>query len=261
MASLELRPRSATEIVDAAFQVMRPNYLALLTLSVAAQLPALAMRLSMSIPTDPARVMQWMQTETAISGLALLWVLSFAGNCVVMVAASQLYLGEKIDAGAAFLRGSWRSLLILIPLWLLSSLAIGVGFVFLIVPGVWLALRLIPLFTVSILEDGGWVKAITRTWALGRGHVGHMFLTVLIALLIYIGVAVVGGVVVGVLGTIAGLFKDSGVASVLTTAISAAIVPLFMMMLVILYYDLRIRFEGFDVEIMSRKLSAPAPTA
>jgi hypothetical protein len=34
-----------------------------------------------------------------------------------------------------------------------------------------------------------------------------------------------------------------------------------MMMLVILYYDLRIRFEGFDVEIMSRKLSAPAPTA
>jgi hypothetical protein len=33
------------------------------------------------------------------------------------------------------------------------------------------------------------------------------------------------------------------------------------MMQVILYYDLRIRFEGFDVEMMSRELGAPAPSA
>ena len=136
MAPLELRPRSATEIVDAAFQVMRPNYLVLLTLAVAAQLPALAVRVSISIPTDPAQMVQWMQTETGWGGLALITILSFAGNNVVMVVALQLYLGEKINAGAAFLRASWRTLLILLPLWFLSSMAIGAGLVLLIVPGI-----------------------------------------------------------------------------------------------------------------------------
>lgn len=261
MAPLELRPRSATEIVNAAFQVIRQNYMALLTLSVAAQLPALAVRLSMSIPTEPTRMMQWMQTGAAWAGLALLTILSIAGNNVVMVVASQLYIGEKINAGAAFVRAIWRSLLIFIPLWFVAWMAVGVGFVFLIVPGVWLAIRFIPLFTVSILEDGGWFKVMGRTWALGRGHVGHMFLTFLLSFLIYLGVAIVGSVVVGILGTVASLFKDSGVVAVLSTAVTAAIVPLFIMMHVILYYDLRIRFEGFDVEMMSRDLAAAAPHA
>ena len=111
---------------------------------------------------------------------------------------------------------------------------------------------------MSILEDGGWFKVLGRTWALGRGHVGHMFLTFLLAFLIYIAVAVVGGIVVAILGGIASLFKDSGVAAVLSTAVTSAIIPLFLMMMVILYYDLRIRFEGFDVEMMSRDLGAPA---
>jgi hypothetical protein len=261
VASIELRPRSATEIVDAAFQILRQSYVPLVTLSVAAQLPSLAMRLSLgNMPTDPAAMLQWMQSEVSWGELALLGLLAFVGQNAVMVAASQVYLGERINAGAALTRAVTRTF-VMIPAWILAFLAIAIGYVFLIVPGIWITLRLIPLNRVGVLEEGGPIKALNRAWDLGRGHVGHMFVTMLLGALIYFGVAMVGGVLVGILGAVAGMFKSSGVAAVLSTAVSAVIFPLFVMMQVILYYDLRIRFEGFDVEMMSRELGAPAPSA
>jgi hypothetical protein len=259
VAPLELRPRSATEIVDAAFQMLRQTYAPLVTLSVAAQLPALAIRISMGqVPTDPAQMMQWLSEEHSWALLGLLTVVALIGQNAVMVAASQLYLGEKMNAGAAFMRSLMR-ILPLIVAYLLAAFAVMLGYVALIIPGIWLTLRFIPLNLVTVLEDGGPIKAINRTWELGRGHIGHMFVTLFLAGLIYIGVALVGGVAVGLLSTVASLFKDSSVAAVLSTAVSAAIFPLFITIQVILYYDLRIRFEGFDVEMMSRDLGAAVP--
>ena len=236
---------------------MRLNYVPLVTLSVAAQLPLLALRISMGrMPmgrgTTPAEVMAALSSATPL--LFLLGVLAVAAQNAVMVAAAQIYLGEPLNAGAAIGR-ALRRFLWLIVAYIIVSLAVIIGLVAFILPGFYIAFRLIPLNTVVVLEDRGVFESISRTWTLGGGRVWHMFLTMLLGFLIYIGVAIVGGVLVGILGTMIGALKDPNVAAVFTTAATALVYPLLITVGVVLYYDLRIRHEGFDVEMMTKSMA------
>ena len=47
MSAFEIRPRSATEIVDAAFEILRRDYLTLITMTAAVQLPVIMLQLAL----------------------------------------------------------------------------------------------------------------------------------------------------------------------------------------------------------------------
>jgi len=257
LSTLELRPRTATEIIDAAFQLLRANFVPLVTLSVAAQLPILVLRilfirLPMGANATPQEVMQALSAYSTLL-VALVLLLVVAQN-VVLVAASQIYLGKPMDAGAAVSRAV-RRFLWLIPVYLIVMPLLFVGFILFIIPGLYAALRLIPLNAVVILEDLGPWESIRRTWALGGGRIGHMFATTFFGGLIYAAIALVGTLLVAALALVIPVLKDPNVDAVFSTAVAAIAYPLIIAVTVVLYYDLRIRHEGFDVEQMSRSLS------
>lgn len=268
---LELRPRSATEIVDASFQILRTSFTPLVTLSVAAQIPVLviriwAVRMGFMAGTASTSTVMSMIGSIMIFGV-LLVLLAILAQCAVLVAASQAYLGDSPDAGAAVSRALSRFL----PL-LLTYLLVGVGFavvfaiaammpgssarglIFLVlaVVAIFVGLRLIPLNSVGVLEDAGPIDIVKRTLHLGQGMVGHMFLTMFLGGLIYIGIAIVAQLLVSVIGAVVPAVKDPNVQAIFQTAAGALVYPLVVVISVSLYYDLRIRKEGFDVEMMSR---------
>src|SRR5262249_6688883 len=96
------------------------------------------------------------------------------------------------------------------------------------------------------------VEAIKRALFLGEGLVGHMFLSSFLGGLVYVGIAIVAALLVTVLAAIVPALKDPNVDAVFQTAAGALVYPLIIAVAVVLYYDLRIRREGFDVEMMSR---------
>src|SRR3954453_3994080 len=101
MTSVALRPRSASEIVDAAFQILRAHYAQFVMCSALAYLPWLVMQLV--IASDPgmaARANLWIG---AVLGVGI-WLVFALMSAVIIVCASQAYLGDPVDVGIAVRR-------------------------------------------------------------------------------------------------------------------------------------------------------------
>jgi hypothetical protein len=249
--AIDLRPRSATEIVDASFQLLRHHLLELTTLSVAAHLPLLLVRLAVSArtPADPmaAGTSQSLYTFP-LSILAAL--LQFGAPLPVTIAASQLYLGDTYDARAAVRRALeryWSTLAAVI----MRAILIFLAALLFVVPAIYVALRYAPVEAVSLLEGDNSTVTISRSWALSRDSAWHIFLAWLPLIAIYAGLfALVWWVLLS--GEQLALLRHASEVAVFETALSACIYPITSVVMVVLYYDLRTRKEGFDVEMMSR---------
>ena len=97
-----------------------------------------------------------------------------------------------------------------------------------------------------------------RSWGLVKGHRGKVFVVFLvivaIQVLVQIGVAVVGTFAFGP-------GNGSAVLSILENVVSLLLTPISAIAVTLLYYDFRIRKEGFDLEILSQSIGGPATEA
>jgi hypothetical protein len=111
----------------------------------------------------------------------------------------------------------------LLPMYFLlgiaTSLALGVGFALLFVPGIYLLGRLIVAGPVMIGENiGNPVEAITRGWAYSKGHGWRIAgLVMLIGIVGWIGFSAVTSVV----GVVAGLVLPPGASAMVKAAADA----------------------------------------
>jgi hypothetical protein len=107
---------------------------------------------------------------------------------------------------------------------------------------------------IVILEHLGPVAALRRSWQLVRGSTGRVFgITLLVGLITGILSAAVGAL----LGVVT-QFGDDNVRLILsqlaTLIVGVLIQPISFIVVVLLYYDLRIRREAFDIEMLAANL-------
>src|SRR5678815_3612956 len=164
MATPVLRPRSPTELVDVAFQILRAHYPQFLMCSALAYLPWLVV--------DLLRVGDPLQLDSInITGnllLALGWWLEFAFmSAVLLVCASQAFLGEPVDVGSAVRRTISR------------------------------APRYFAVTPAIVLEGAGLRAAFARSTALSKGRKWHVILTMGLVFVIYLVLALGTMFVVG----------------------------------------------------------------
>src|SRR5665647_1406725 len=159
MVSTALRPRSVSEIVDAAFQILRAHYGQFVMCSALAYLPWLVLELLFL--GDPE---QWAGTHWWVALLAGVGVwLTFAlMSAVIITCASQTYLGEPVDVAAAVRRALPRLPRVMFAA-VLRYVLLVVGFVFFLVGPLYVAARLFALTPVIILEDASLPQAFART--------------------------------------------------------------------------------------------------
>jgi hypothetical protein len=133
----------------------------------------------------------------------------------------------------------------------------------LIVPGVILAVGLVLAIPAVVLEPGlSPMKALSRSWQLTRGSRWRIFgLGVVLLVLIYVPVIAIGTIFAVLLpgsmpaGPTAGSAMLAAVlALAITGLVQIFIYPLFYCVLTITYYDLRVRKEGFDLELLASQL-------
>jgi hypothetical protein len=256
MPTLSLRPRSATEIVDASFQILKAHYAQLVVCSAIAYVPLLLLRLfvigdSMRfLGGDPAAMRQGIISTTIWSMLGS-WLTFAIMSAVLLVCASQAYLGEPVDAGAALRRVLPRTIAVLVSS-LLRYLLLLVGFVLFVFPVLYVAARYFAVTQAIVLEDSGVLGAFGRSSELSNGRKMHVLGTLGLVTIIYYLLVFGVTLIASIPGNFVLQTVVSGVASVL-------MYPVVAIAEALLYYDARIQSEGLDIELMTGALAPASP--
>jgi hypothetical protein len=271
-----LRPLGVGEILDVAIKIYRARFGVLIRAVTVVLAPVFALSavIRLSIPasdnlfgsTQPGSTpeIDGSQIWAFAAGTLLIAILAFVASQVAtgacFKAVSGAYLDEQPDwrESLRFARSRLGSLL-----WLSFLLVVTLTPAFLacLVPGIYLYVAWSVAAPALLLEDRrGWA-ALKRSRELVRGR---FWPTVGVLLL----VTILSGIVQAIfLGVLSGLVSVTGneVAQALAdavgqTASSALTTPLSASVLTVLYFDLRVRKEGFDLELLARRLGVePGP--
>src|SRR5260370_21846179 len=168
MANLDLRPLSLGEILDRTFSIYRRNFLLFLGITALPNLLVLALNLVQTMMTQipvgpPPSPGQQLQARPASGPLAFGIVGLFVGlfvylvaylfaQCGTVYAVSELYLGRQTSIGAS-LRRMLVQLVSLFGVILLNALAVMAATLFLIIPGIYRAFRLLTSVPATLLVD------------------------------------------------------------------------------------------------------------
>ena len=278
MPPIEIRPRRATELVDASFQLLRRYYPQLVTVSAITMSPGVLVRiLTRDVMSNPQLMTANPGPLFAVGIAALLCVT--VCDAVLTIAVSDGYLNGEIDLARAFGTGMRKIVAVFLAsffrglLVLLAALAVGVGvaivaslkmpvlFVLIVPFAIWLMvyvlLRTFAIIPVVVLENVGANTAMGRTLALSKDCAAHIFFSLGLAFFLYF-------IFSGIISALGITLLTPATAGIIGAVLIIPIYPLLTVVSTMLYYDLRIRKEGFDLEIMSRELGSditPLPAA
>jgi Membrane domain of glycerophosphoryl diester phosphodiesterase len=250
MAFTSLRPLSVGEILDVSFALYRRHFATLGTIAVLCSgLPVL---LSLYIEASGGVLFN---LPLALMHYVIFTVLSSIATAATVFVVSESYLGRPLAAKDA-LRRATPLLSRLILCSLLFAIVVGMGFVMFFIPGIVLLCGLLLAFPSLVLEPGNSpTHALSRSWALTKGSRWRMFgLLVTMALLLYvplIGLSTVARVMmpVGAVG-----LPEGTLTLAVVGVVQMLLYPLFYCVLTVAYYDLRVRKEGFDLEVLAANL-------
>jgi hypothetical protein len=230
-----------------------------------------------------------------IFGSLVYWVTYAIALGASTVAVSQLYRNERITIAGAYapIRGQAMDIALLllqiglrIGMFTVAAglvLALMVNLVSVISPilgvlvafagvfglfgvWVWMALRYSVAVPVVVLEDLAASESIARSIELTKGNLGRVFVVVLFAVIVaYAAMTIFQGPFVAA-AIMAGPETTTGFWLNLTGVLSGSVAsaftgPLVIIALAVLYYDLRIRKEGLDLQVMISDLGRRAPEA
>lgn len=264
-AAPQLRERSAFEIIDVSIQLFRRHYATFVMFMMLAWFPYwIVLWLSglMSVMANPMGIgaarplgptVGFNPAMALLVPLTFVWAFVFRG--AIIVAASDAYLTGTIEPGRA-LRTAVAKVLPVIG----AALLLGIGCVVAALPTlfigmVYLLLRYFAILPAILLENQSVTNAFHRSRDLSLGFkwriLGTMFLS-------WVIMVVVIALFQAVLAIVQSFGHVSPLAGQLVNAVvSIFIGPLIAITLTVLYYDQRVRKDGFDLEVMTQEL-APA---
>ncbi len=266
MADLDLRPLSLGEVLDRTFSLYRRRFALFVGITAVPQLLILAYNLivgafpgikTQTVAGQPRIAPGVVSPITLIGALVaiviflIVYLLAQGGT---VYAVSELYLGRVTTIGAS-LRRMRGHFLKLFGVTILSGIMAGAAAILLIIPGIYVACRLITCVPVALLEDLGPSDAISRSFTLTRNDAGRAF----VIYLLYFLLLIVGASLFEFPFTIAAKFSanDPGTAHLWLAASQVGnflatilVAPFFTIGTAVFYYDLRVRKEAFDLHFM-----------
>lgn len=282
MAEWELRPLSLGEILDRTFTLYRRNFLLFLGITAIPHLLTLGVNIAQvmfaklpNVPRPPVVSEQFQAHATSAGVVALGIIGAIVGFVAYMLvylfsqggtiyAVSDLYLGRQATIGGA-LKKMWGQLGNLLGVTILNGLAILGAMILLVIPGIYVACRLITCVPAALLEDLGASESLGRSWELTRDNAGRSFLIYLLYFSILYGIMMVFVIPFTVI--VAMFPKDPTImrASMILMqvggfAASVFVTPFLLIATSVFYYDLRVKKEAFDLQMMMNpgNVSVPA---
>ncbi len=272
MSSFDLRPLSLGEILDRTFTLYRGYFWLFIGISAIPRVLVLILNLAQVFvltpmgftsgtgtsraPSAPEDILKWVAVFLIIGGItfivSLLVILLTQGATIIAV--SELYLGRSITISESFLRV--RSQLgMLLGLLILNVLAVVAGFIFLIVPGVYIACRLLVSVPAALSENLGPTEALERSWSLTTDNAGRAF----VILLLYVALSMGAGFLFAMPFQVGAVLSRNNpglmtlwqaMTQVGAFVANVLVTPVVTIASAVFYYDLRVRKEAFDLQML-----------
>jgi hypothetical protein len=249
VATLQLRPLSTGEILDGALTLLRRHFGLLFGIAVACEGVPTVVDLYFELATggrvDPT------------AGL-IVRILNAVGTLLVtgatVRAISEAYLGGSPRLGDA-LRYAVEKFGRVFGATFLSGLVTLLATLALVVPGIVVFCGYSVAGQVAALEPlNSSTDALRRSWALTKGFKGKALVLWLVSFALFLVVVIGAGALGAGAGAIAG-GVDTAV-TILVSLVGLLIYPLITSVFTLFYYDLRVRKEGFDLEVLSGQLGS-----
>lgn len=236
-----LRARSAGELLDFGFQVVRAHYPAVVLATLVFMLPSIALYAVLPIEV------------VGLANLVSNLMYTYATGAIVVI-VSDAYLGHPVSVGRAAKRvlsrfGS------LFGASLMQGILVFFGLLLLIVPGI-LAIAVTFAMPMAVLLEGRTAsESFDRSRALVKGEVKRVLVTVGLSYVIFF-VALMG---ISVALGYSDVISNPNVLNVVNELLMVLLYPFPAIVATLLYFDLRIRKEAFDVEVLAQSLGGDAP--
>jgi hypothetical protein len=264
-----LRPLGLGEILDAGIKIYRNKFATMLKavaiVIVPVQVLNILIRLSLPDTTTTAAGGTTTSDGSGWAGVAALLLIlvitiisSTLAEAACLKAVSDTYLGTDTDWRGS-LRFGFQRLGSLLWLTLLHGVLLLLAFAACIVPGVWLYAAWSVAVPALLLEGTRGFKALGRSFNLVRGRWWPTAGTLLLANLLATAVAFGFGVLALPLVFAGGDndFVADFANGVFGAAASVLTIPFVAAVVAVIYFDLRVRKEGFDLQLMAQRIGAP----
>jgi len=163
--------------------------------------------------------------------VSLIVSLFYAGGVVRLV--QDLEDGRRDEETSSLFTGVAPVFWQLLAVAILAGIAIAIGLVLLIIPGLILITIWAVVIPVVVLEKPGVFAAFGRSRELVRGHGWPVFGTLIVAWLISIGVGLVAGIIVAAAG------GGDAVTAIVNWLVGALTLPLVALVTSVLYFRLK----------------------
>lgn len=275
---LKLRPQGVGEIFDEGFRLYRSNFALFATLGLLTAVPTAAQ--SLLAGGAHAQGQLWSSIFSGVSsgGFSRVtpanvpWPMVLAGYAIVLVTAPfvwglitqatiDLAAGGKPSVGHVVRQVAARYWHLVGVLAILALGVLPVITCILIPLTIWLLVRWSVAIPALLAEGAGPIRAIERSSYLTRANWWRMFgISILATILVAVIELALGGVVGLVLGLMPGLPVDArGGGIVLGSAVIGGLLqPITGIIYVLLYFDLRIRKESMELDILAGQAMPPS---
>ena len=271
MPEFDLRPLSLGEILDRTFTLYRRNFVLFFGIAAIPQIFVLAIQLGILLlgPAQKPGTSSPFSFSTSTIVIALITfiaviVAALFAHGASIYAVSEIYLGRRISIGEAL--GKVRSNIgFLVGVMLLNGLVIVLCLILLILPGIYMACRLITCIPCALIEEKGPRDSLSRSFSLTKGFAGRGFMIYLVYFVIALIVgmlfsATFSALILTATGNLTMVLIWASIAQVGSTFATAITMPVFLISSTIFYYDLRVRKEAFDIQfMMNPELNPPSP--
>ena len=260
-----LRPLSTSELLDRTFHLYKNAFLIFFTIVAIPQLALLGVKL---LYVESVHGMARGMIGLLAIPVSLLTVVCLGiFQAATVHAVSNLQLGRAARIGAAFaaIRHSFFRYL-----WIAFALTyiIAFGFLLLVIPGVYWTLKYAVAMPSAVVEGTGLSESMSRSSELTQHDLQRVLaLYALFTLLTWTaGSLVQFGLGLGfpflrVHGPVVFHATQYVLLTVAAFVTQNLVGPLLTIALTLLYYDERVRKEGFDLQLMMSNLEGAAPAA
>ncbi len=276
MEYANLRPLGIGEVLDSALRIYRERFgaLAISVAFVVVPLQVVEVLFQISRPAERTvfrsqgalLVTSGPSTNTTLALLLVtvlvsLFTTALAQGASMRIIADQ-YLGTETSWSAS-LRAALKQIWSLLWVGLLSGVCWLLGLMACGIPGVYLYVAFSVVIPVLLMEGTKGGKALGRSRRLVSGRWWPTFAALLVVALLSYVLTLLATLLVGGTAFFSGGGSSSTGVQVMQGALTALITvfttPMTAAVATVIYFDLRVRKEGFDIALMTQRLDT-APT-
>jgi hypothetical protein len=273
--ALRLRPLEIGDLLDETFRMYRRHFFLFAGISVILSIPLAALA-GYSFFTLFTNLVQQAGTDQpldlnsltpSLAAFALFGVVNLAlypflyGS--ITYAACESALGRPVTLWGA-LGGAFRRyfqiagflILILVMAFIVCFLPLWI----------WIWVGWIAVMPVMFVEKTGLIAAMGRSWRLVQGRWWRTFLIlVLMFILVYVVTTALGAFLYlgqALLQIVLSTYLSLAISEAASIVIGSLVNPILQIAIVLIYFDLRVRKEGFDlVQLAEQVAAAPQPAS